>query len=104
MTDRPVDEKIGLAPITFDATQGMNAVPGLTPGKTGVDAAGRAVDAKDSVGLAVLAQRRAIPMTGKRLVATKWEYWTYILYVSTPFRHADAVLQRICAYVKPGTL
>ncbi|ORX34854.1 autophagy protein [Kockovaella imperatae] len=33
-----------------------------------------------SAGLAVIEQRRAIPLAGKRQVATKWEYWTFVLF------------------------
>ena len=46
----------------------------------GINKDGQVVDAKTSVGLAVIEQRRAIPMAGKRIVASKWEYWTFVLF------------------------
>ena len=43
---------------------------------TGVNKDGQIVDAHNSAGLAIIEQRQAIPTTGKRLVTSKWEYWT----------------------------
>lgn len=50
------------------------------------DGAGHYVDAHHSAGLAIIEQRAIIPQTGARKVATKLEYWMYIVYcISQPW-------------------
>lgn len=49
------------------------------------DAAGHHFDAHHSAGLAIIEQRAIIPQTGARRVATKLEYWTYIVYCTSHF-------------------
>ena len=51
----------------------------LPDGLVGLNSEGVLVDAKQSAGLAVIEQRQAIPTTGKRLVTSKWEYWTFVI-------------------------
>lgn len=38
------------------------------------------LDAHHSAGLAIIEQRAIIPQTGARKIATKMEYWMYIVY------------------------
>ena len=41
-------------------------------------------DAHNSVGLALIEQGTTIPQTGERKMASKMEYWLYIVYCGSP--------------------
>ncbi|ORY26764.1 putative autophagy protein [Naematelia encephala] len=68
--------------LEFQQTQHMTAFDTITgpDALVGIDAQGAVVDAKHSAGLAVIEQRQAVPLTGKRLITSKWEYWTFVLF------------------------